>query len=224
MEIQQKKIFANCSQTVRSHCEFRKVFADQFRIAKTNNPVHCSFAKISSHKTYAKFRIAKFTMNSQSQFRNAKFHSQCENFAKPISQCQNQFRNAKFKFAMRKFRKANFAMPKPISQCQIQIRNAKISQCQFRNANFNFAMPIHCSFVPTCAKFRIAKFTTHFANFANPFRIAKFTAFAKFTFANPFSHCQIPCICEIHICRPCHPLQLMQPTSKLGELLSYPIT
>ena len=164
MEIQQKKIFANCSQTVRSHCEFRKVFADQFRIAKTNNPVHCSFAKISSHKTYAKFRIAKFTMNSQSQFRNAKFHSQCENFAKPISQCQNQFRNAKFKFAMRKF----------------------------RNANFNFAMPIHCSFVPTCAKFRIAKFTTHFANFANPFRIAKFTAFAKFTFANPFSHCQIP--------------------------------
>ena len=194
MEIQQKKIFANCSQTVRSHCEFRKVFADQFRIAKTNNPVHCSFAKISSHKTYAKFRIAKFTMNSQSQFRNAKFHSQCENFAKPISQCQNQFRNAKFKFAMRKF------------------------------CNANFAMPIHCSFVPTGAKFRIAKFTTHFANFANPFRIAKFTAFAKFTFANPFSHCQIPCICEIHICRPCHPLQLMQPTSKLGELLSYPIT
>ena len=85
-----------------------------------------------------------------------------------ISQCQ-------IPFAMRKFRKANFAMPKPISQCQIQIRNAKISQCQFRNANFNFAMPIHCSFVPTCAKFRIAKFTTHFANFAKPFRIAKFT-------------------------------------------------
>ena len=214
MENQQKKIFANCSQTVRSHCEFRKVFADQFRIAKSNKPVHCSFAKISSHKTYAKFRIAKFTMSSQNQFRNANF-----NFAmpKPISQCQ-------IPFAMRKFRKANFAMPKPISQCQIQIRNAKISQNQFRNANFNFAMPIHCSFVPTCAKFRIAKFTTHFANFANPFRIAKFTAFAKFTFANPFSHCQIPCICEIHIGRPCHPLQLMQPTSKLGELLSYPIT
>ena len=68
---------------------------------------------------------------------------------------------------------ANFAMPKPISQCQIQFRNAKA----------NFAMPIHCSFVSTYAKFRIAKFTTHFANFANPFRIAKFTFFAKFTFA-----------------------------------------
>ena len=140
MENQQRKIFANCSQTVRSHCEFRNVFANQFRIAKSDTPVHCSFAKFFSHKTYAKFRIAKFTMSSQSQFRNAK---------------------------------ANFAMPKPISQCQIQ----------FRNANFNFAMPIHYSFVSTYAKFRIAKFTTHFANFANPFRIAKFTAFAKFTFA-----------------------------------------
>ena len=140
MENQQRKIFANCSQTVRSHCEFRNVFANQFRNAKSDTPVHCSFAKFFSHKTYAKFRIAKFTMSSQSQFRNAK---------------------------------ANFAMPKPISQCQIQ----------FRNANFNFAMPIHCSFVSTYAKFRIAKFTTHFANFANPFRIAKFTAFAKFTFA-----------------------------------------
>ena len=140
MENQQRKIFANCSQTVRSHCEFRNVSANQFRIAKSDTPVHCSFAKFFSHKTYAKFRIAKFTMSSQSQFRNAK---------------------------------ANFAMPNPISQCQIQIRNA----------NFNFAMPIHCSFVSTYAKFRIAKFTTHFANFANPFRIAKFTAFAKFTFA-----------------------------------------
>ena len=140
MENQQRKIFANCSQTVRSHCEFRNVFANQFRIAKSYTPVHCSFAKFFSHKTYAKFRIAKFTMSSQSQFRNAK---------------------------------SNFAMPNPISQCQIQIRNA----------NFNFAMPIHCSFVSTYAKFRIAKFTTHFANFANPFRIAKFTAFAKFTFA-----------------------------------------
>ena len=149
MENQQKKIFANCSQTVRSHCEFRNVFANHFRIAKSDTPVHCSIAKFFSHKTYAKFRIAKFTMSSQA------------------------------KFAMRKFRKANFAMPKPISQCQSQFRNAKI----------NFAMPKYCSCVTTYAKFRIAKFTTHFANFANPFRIAKFTAF-----------------CEIHICRPCHPL------------------
>ena len=156
MENQQKKIFANCSQTVRSHCEFRNVFANQFRIAKSDTPVHCSFAKFFSHKAYAKFRIAKFTMSSQSQFRNAKTIRNAK-----IS--QSQFRNAK----------ANFAMPNPISQCQ----------SQFRNANFNFAMPTHCSFVSTYAKFRIAKFTTHFANFANPFRIAKFTAFAKFTFA-----------------------------------------
>ena len=62
-----------------------------------------------------------------------------------------------------------------ISQCQSQIRNAKISQSQFRSAKFNFAMPKHYSFVPTYAKFRIAKFTTTLRNFANPFRIAKFT-------------------------------------------------
>ena len=62
-------------------------------------------AKFASHKTLAKFRIAKirnanFAMR---KFRNAKF-------------AMRKFRNAKF--AMRKFRKANFAMPKPISQCQ----------------------------------------------------------------------------------------------------------
>ena len=165
------------SQTVRSHCEFRKVFADQFRIAKTNNPVHCSFAKISSHKTYAKFRIAKFTMNSQSQFRNAKFHSQCENFAKPISQCQNQFRNAKFKFAMRKFRNANFAMPISISQCQYTVhlsqpvRNFALrnSQPTLRISQTHFALR-------NSLPLRNSHSQTHF-------RIAKFPAFAKFTFA-----------------------------------------
>ena len=80
---------------------------------------------------------------------------QCENFA-------NQFRNAKIS--------------------QTKIRSAKISQCefsqcqsQFRSAKFNFAIPKHYSFVPTYAKFRIAKFTTTLRNFANPFRIAKFT-------------------------------------------------
>ena len=139
MENQQRKIFANCSQTVRSHCEFRNVFANQFRIAKSDTPVHCSFAKFFSHKTYAKFRIAKFTMSSQSQFRNAK---------------------------------ANFAMPNSISQCQIQIRNAntlficlnlcEISHCEIHN--------------PLCE------------------------------FRKPISHCEIHCLCEIHICRPCHPL------------------
>ena len=125
MENQQRKIFANCSQTVRSHCEFRNVFANPFRIAKSDTPVHCSFAKFFSHKTYAKFRIARFTMSSQA------------------------------KFAMRKFRKANFAMPKPISQCQNQFRNAKIlfmchnlceiSHCEIHNPLCEFRKPIsHC--------------------------------------------------------------------------------
>ena len=148
MENQQNKIFANCSQTVRNHCEFRNELATSFALRNPIAPIHCTLAKFASHKTFAKFRIAKIRNEFANQFRNAK-----------ISQCE--------------FRNANFAMPNSISQCQFQIRNA----------NFNFAMPIHCSFVSTLAKFRIAKFTTHFANFANPFRIAKFTAFAKFTFA-----------------------------------------
>ena len=143
MENQQKKIFANCSQTVRNHCKFRNVLATSFAL---RNPIpHYTVAlrNLPLTKPMRNFALPKFAMSSQT------------------------------KFAMRKFHKANFAMPNSISQCQIQIRNA----------NFNFAMPIHCSFVSTLAKFRIAKFTTHFANFANPFRIAKFTAFAKFTFA-----------------------------------------
>ena len=153
MENQQNKIFANCSQTVRNHCEFRNELATSFALRNPIAPIHCTLAKFASHKTFAKFRIAKIRNEFANQFRNAKI-SQCQN-----SQCE--------------FPNANFAMPNSISQCQFQIRNA----------NFNFAMPIHCSFVSTLAKFRIAKFTTHFANFANPFRIAKFTAFAKFTFA-----------------------------------------
>ena len=84
-----RKLFANSSQPLRiSQC-----VGNQFRIAKFNSPVHCTFAKFASHKTLAKFRIAKFAMCwqplriSQCQFRNA-------NFAMPISQCQ--FRNANF--------------------------------------------------------------------------------------------------------------------------------
>ena len=153
MEKQQNKIFANCSQTVRNHCEFRNELATSFALRNPICPVHCTLAKFASHKTLAKFRIAKIRNEFANQFRNAKI-SQCQirnaNFAMPISQCQIQFRNANFKFAM------------PISI---------------------FAMPIHCSFVSTLAKFRIAKFANHFAKFANPFRIANFTSFAKFTFA-----------------------------------------
>ena len=106
-----------------------------------------------------------FANCSQTSFAMRKFRkpvSQCENFANQNSQCEN--------FAMR-----NFAMPKPNSQCENFAK--PISQCeiQFRSAKFNFAMPKHYSFVPTYAKFRIAKFTTTLRNFANPFRIAKFT-------------------------------------------------
>ena len=91
--------------------------------------------------------------NSPTQIRNAKI-SQCE-----ISQCQMPIRNANSNFAMRKF------------------RNAK-----FRNAKYHFAMPIlnlHCLF-----QFRNAKISQcEISQCQSPFRIAKFTAFTKFTFA-----------------------------------------
>ena len=92
--------------------------------------------------------------------------SQCENFAEP-------FRNAKIrnpKFAMRKFRnakfrnaKCHFAMPILNLHCQFQFRNAKISQFQIRNAKISQCEISQCQ---------------------SPFRIAKITAFAKFTLRN----------------------------------------
>ena len=102
--------------------------------------------------------------NSPTQIRNAKI-SQCE-----ISQCQNRFRNANFNFAMRKFRNAkfrnakyHFAMPILNLHCQFQFRNAKISQFQIRNAKISQCEISQCQ---------------------SPFRIAKITAFAKFTLRN----------------------------------------
>ena len=139
MENQQKKIFANCSQTVRNHCEFRNVLATSFALRNPIPQYTVALRNLPLTKPMRNFALPKFAVNSQTNF------------------------------AMRKFRNANFAMPNSISQCQFQIRNA----------NTLFI----CLTITSLAKFRIAKFTTHFANFANPFRIAKFTAFAKFTFA-----------------------------------------
>ena len=92
--------------------------------------------------------------------------SQCENFADP-------FCNAKIhqpKFALRKFRnakfrnaKCHFAMPILNLHCQFQFRNAKISQFQIRNAKISQCEISQCQ---------------------SPFRIAKITAFAKFTLRN----------------------------------------
>ena len=105
-------------------------------------------------------RLISQCENSPTQIRNAKI-SQCE-----ISQCQMPFRNAKFKI---RNANSNFAMRK--------FRNAK-----FRNAKYHFAMPIlnlHYLF-----QFRNAKISQcEISQCQSPFRIAKFTAFAKFTFA-----------------------------------------
>ena len=157
MEKQQNKIFANCSQTVRNHCEFRNVLATSFALRNSIAPIHCTFAKFASHKTLAKFRIAKI--------RNVL--ATLANFAMPISQCQ--FRNAKFAMPISQgqFRNANFAMP--ISQGQYTVHLSHIK-------HQNLSEISHCEIRKPLCEIRkpIAKFANHFANF---------TSFAKFTFA-----------------------------------------
>ena len=161
MENQQKKIFANCSQTVRNHCEFRNVLATSFALRNPIPQYTVALRNLPLTKPMRNFALPKFAVSSQTNFAMRKFRN--AKFAMRISQCQ--FRNAKF----------NFAMPISISQCQIQ----------FRNANFKFAMPIHCSFVSQSKplrNFALRNSQPTLRKFANPFRIAKFTAFAKFTF------------------------------------------
>ena len=132
-----------------------------------------------------------FANCSQTHFAMRKFRrpiSQCENSPIPISQCEN--------FAMR-----NFAMPNAISQCQNRFRNAnfkfrnakirnakchfamrKFRNAKFRNAKYHFAMRIlnlHYLF-----QFRNAKISQcEISQCQSPFRIAKFTVFAKLKFA-----------------------------------------
>ena len=149
MENQQKKIFANCSQTVRKHCEFRNVLATSFALRNPIPQYTVALRNLPLTKPMRNFALPKFAMSSQTNF------------------------------AMRKFRNANFAMPNSISQCQIPN-----SQCQFqfRNANtlfscLNLSEISHCEIHNPLCEFR-----------------------------KPISHCQIHCLREIHICRPCHPL------------------
>ena len=157
MENQQKKIFANCSQTVRNHCEFRNVLATSFALRNPIPQYTVALRNLPLTKPMRNFALPKFAVSSQTNFAMRKFRN--AKFAMRISQCQ--------------IRNANFAMP--ISQCQIQ----------FRNANFKFAMPIHCSFVSQSKplrNFALRNSQPTLRKFANPFRIAKFTAFTKFTF------------------------------------------
>ena len=142
MEKQQNKIFANCSQTVRNHCEFRNELATSFALRNPIAPVHCTLAKFASHKTYAKFRIAKIRNEFANQFRNAKI-SQCQirnaNFAMPISQCQIQFRNANTLFI-----------------CLTIKSLAKFRIAKFENHFAKFANPVRIANFTSFAKFTFA--------------------------------------------------------------------
>ena len=141
MEKQQNKIFANCSQTVRNHCEFRNVLTTSFALRNSIAPIHCTFAKFASHKTLAKFRIAKI--------RNVL--ATLANFAMPISQCE--------------FRNANFAMPISQGQYTVHLSHIKhqnlseISHCEIRKPLCEIRKPI-AKFANHFANFTsFAKFT-----------------------------------------------------------------
>ena len=141
MEKQQNKIFANCSQTVRNHCEFRNMLATSFALRNSIGPIHCTFAKFASHKTLAKFRIAKI--------RNVL--ATLANFAMPISQCE--------------FRNANFAMPISQGQYTVHLSHIKhqnlseISHCEIRKPLCEIRKPI-AKFANHFANFTsFAKFT-----------------------------------------------------------------
>ena len=102
--------------------------------------------------------------------------SQCENFADPFRNAKIDFAMPILNFAMRKFRNAKFRNAK----CHFAMR--KFRNAKFRNAKYHFAMRIlnlHYLF-----QFRNAKISQcEISQCQSPFRIAKFTVFAKLKFA-----------------------------------------
>ena len=143
MENQQKKIFANCSQTVRNHCEFRNVLATSFALRNPIPQYTVALRNLPLTKPMRNFALPKFAVSSQTNFAMRKFRN--AKFAMRSSQCQ--FRNAKF----------NFAMPISNSQCQYtvhlshnqshcEISHCEISHCEIHdplceNSQTHFALP-----------------------------------------------------------------------------------
>ena len=143
MENQQKKIFANCSQTVRKHCEFRNVLATSFALRNPIPQYTVALRNLPLTKPMRNFALPKFAMSSQTNFAMRKFRN--AKFAMRISQCQ--FRNAKF----------NFAMPISNSQCQYTVHLShnqilsEISHCEIHNPLCEFRKPIsHCQIHCLC--------------------------------------------------------------------------
>ena len=143
MENQQKKIFANCSQTVRNHCEFRNVLATSFALRNPIPQYTVALRNLPLTKPMRNFALPKFAVSSQTNFAMRKFRN--AKFAMRISQCQ--FRNAKF----------NFSMPISNSQCQYTVHLShnqilsEISHCEIHNPLCEFRKPIsHCQIHCLC--------------------------------------------------------------------------
>ena len=121
---QQNRIFANCSQTVRNHCEFRNVLATSFALRNSIAPVHCTFAKFASHKTLAKFRNVLAT-SSQSQFALRNSQATCTVHLSHIKhQNLSEISHCEIRKPLCEFRKplCQIRNPLPNSQTHCQIR------------------------------------------------------------------------------------------------------
>ena len=101
------------------YCAVHNELATSFALRNPIAPVHCTLAKFASHKTLAKFRIAKIRNEFANQFRNAK-----------ISQCQ--IRNANFAIAKLALRNSQATCTVHLSHKNLQILS-EISHCEFRN-------------------------------------------------------------------------------------------
>ena len=152
--------------------------------------------------------------NSKTRFSQTvrKLFATIANFAmswQPVSHCEIQYaqytvplRNLPLTKPMRNFALPKFAMSSQTNFAMRKFCNAKfamrISQCQFRNAKFNFAMPIsnsQCQYTIHMSHNQILSEISH-CEIRKPLcEIRK-----------PSSHCQLHQLCEIYICRPCHPL------------------
>ena len=142
-KISKRRFFANCSQTVRKHCEFRNVLATSFALRNPIPQYTVALRNLPLTKPMRNFALPKFAISSQTNFAMRKFRN--AKFAMRISQCQ--FRNAKF----------NFAMPISNSQCQYTVHlshnqsHCEISHCEIHNPLCEFRKPIsHCQIHCLC--------------------------------------------------------------------------
>ena len=140
------------------------------------------------------------TVRNHCEFRNVLATS----FAlrNPIPQYTVALRNLPLTKPQRNFALPKFAMSSQTNFAMRKFRNAKIRNANFAMPNANFAMPnsiSQCQF-----QFRNANTLFICLNLSEISHCEIHNPLCEFP--KPISHCEIHCLCEIYICRPCHPL------------------